>query len=141
MKKILLMVGALLPFCIADAYAATEVYVHISSAAWGRVVVTSGSAVRVDQADYLATGSTRTLPNRHAILMENQDSSDDAYCAWSSAVSTDSTNSALGRTISADEDHAVSMDTVLQYHCKAADSAGAAGVIFHVQQVSYSKND
>lgn len=129
------------------AYAATDVNVVISSAIPSRVIVASGTstgggATRVDNWDrgVQCTTAYCLQPLRVSICCQNLDSADDAYFGWTASVSTDTAQSATssleaGWKVATGDVICKDADRGLALWAKAADSAGAAGVLLSCEQL------
>ena len=79
---------------VEPAVASTDVNLTYISTLTARVVVSSGSAVRIDA--WNGASSPTVLLDRAGINFQNQDATNAIYCLHSSAVSTDTANANIG---------------------------------------------
>ena len=130
------LTGLLDPNMKNVAFAATDVHVVISTAFHSRVVVTTGTVIRVDNwnAGSQGTGAANLLPGRVSFLLQNLDSAGCVFCNHTTAVSSDTAQSGVGTKVCADEIVTVGMLRGLRMDCIAADAAGADGAVITTTQ-------
>ena len=81
------------------------------------------------------------LPLRVSVCWQNADSADSVFCGFNSDVSSDTvtfdgviTSSVTAWEVKSGDLMCVDADRTMPIWCKAADSAGAVGVLLSVQQ-------
>lgn|SRR3990167_1705371 len=146
-KIISMLFWLLLPsICLASDFE-----ISFSSAVGSGVIVTTGTAIRVDNWINGSQNGTSTIKHagvgifvsldRTNILVQNQDSADDIYCDFASGVSTTTVSAGqrgrIGRIIDqANVETNIGCDFSCQYWCLAVDAAGAAGVLIRLEQIA-----
>lgn len=123
---------------VQDAAASADVNLVYLSTITSRVVVTTGTSIRID--NWMNGTQGTVLRNRSTVQWQNLDSSDDIFCLNNnSSVSTDTANANVGFKYTpgtfATEGIAAGVPQQTIW-CRAVDSAGAAGVVIVVRQVS-----
>lgn len=118
---------------VPQAQASTDVNVVYLSTYTSRVVVTTGTAIRIDNWDAGSQGFVKS--DRIAVQYQNLDKNWDIWCSGDSSVSTDTTKAAVGFRWSYRDFISDGASALSQTWCKADDGAGAAGVVIVVRQL------
>mgnify|MGYP001603550375 CR=1 FL=1 len=122
---------------------------YVSSAIVSGVIVTTGTAIRVDNRyrNLVSSASINigTVPNRYMVAVQNQDGTDDIYCGFDSLVSTTTTLAAdrdsigwllygdcNGNNVRCSGSFPLSPNAALW--CRAVNAAGADGVLTSIAQ-------
>lgn len=124
------------------AVAATDVHVRVSSAMPSRVVVTTGTAIRVDNWNNGVQGTI--VDPRVAVCIQNHDSADNIFIGFDSTVSTNTTTSVSTSTRVGFVANPGSSDFLcigairgLPIWAMCVDAAGASGCVAAV--IQYAK--
>lgn len=134
-------VGLTGPSGVQEASAATDIAVTYFSSSTSRVVVSSGlasglGATRIDHWAYGSTGTAGLIaPGRISLQWQNLDDADEIYCSPDPKVSTNTASNLIGFKYAAGVFASEGLTPKGAYYCKAADAAGAAGVIIVQKQV------
>lgn len=104
------------------------------------VICTSGTARQIDAIfNNLGTGFTRAW-----VRIGNTDSADSAFIGFDISVSTSANTSVgsaeyanLGEEVPAKASAPYSIGRAVKIYCKAADSAGASGVVLSLLEIGY----
>lgn len=118
---------------VQQAQASTDVNVVYLSTYTSRVVVTTGTTIRIDNWDSGTQGFVKS--DRIAVQYQVLDKNWDIWCGNASTVSTDTAKNTVGFRWSYRDFISDGANAVVQTWCQADDGAGSAGVVIAVRQL------